>query len=313
MNTKEELKMLQALPLEVKIAKTKQRIKEWVEYYGLDDIYISISGGKDSQVLLHIARQIYPDIKAVFINTGLEWNSVRQKGIELADTVLVPEMNFVEVIKKYGYPVISKEVAQCIWEARKGLKNGKYQYRLAKLNGTYKNKNGELSTYQMTKYKPLLYAPFRISHMCCNVMKKRPSKKYKKNPIIGTMACESSLRASNWVRNGCNAFNAQTPKSAPMSFWMEDDVIKYIEENKLEIAKIYNAVSRTGCVFCLFGISYEKDKFITLKNNDRKKYDFVMNGGEFDEEGMWIPTQEGLGYRFILNWLNENMNLDIKY
>lgn len=29
-----ELKMLQALPLEVKIAKSKRRILEWIQYYG---------------------------------------------------------------------------------------------------------------------------------------------------------------------------------------------------------------------------------------------------------------------------------------
>ena len=71
--TKNELAMLQALPLELKIAKSKLRIEEWVNYMGKENVYISFSGGKDSTVLLHLVRSLYPDIPAVFSNTGLEF------------------------------------------------------------------------------------------------------------------------------------------------------------------------------------------------------------------------------------------------
>lgn len=50
MPTLDELKLLQALPLELKIAKTKARIKDWVDFYGVDGVYVSFSGGKDSTV-----------------------------------------------------------------------------------------------------------------------------------------------------------------------------------------------------------------------------------------------------------------------
>ena len=43
-----------------------------------------------------------------------------------------------------------------------------------------------------------------------------------------------------------------------------------------------------------------------------KKYDFIMRGGKFDESGMWIPDK-GLGYKFVIDWLNEHGGLDIKY
>lgn len=45
MNTIDDLKILQALPLEVKIMKSKQRIKEWYNYWN-GNVYVSISGGK---------------------------------------------------------------------------------------------------------------------------------------------------------------------------------------------------------------------------------------------------------------------------
>ena len=68
----EDLKRMQAMPLEDKIARTKLLIKEWYEFFN-GKVAISFSGGKDSTVLLHIARQVYPDIPAVFYDTGLEY------------------------------------------------------------------------------------------------------------------------------------------------------------------------------------------------------------------------------------------------
>lgn len=114
-----ELHLLQALPLEVKIEKTKQRIREWVEYYGEDGVYVSFSGGKDSTVLLHIVRSMYPNIKAVFINTGLEYPEIVKfvKGFENVD-IIRPKMSFKQVVQKYGYPIISKQQAQYIYEYR---------------------------------------------------------------------------------------------------------------------------------------------------------------------------------------------------
>lgn len=119
MHTLEELQEKQALPLDLKVAMTKSRIRAWVNEYGLDGVYVSFSGGKDSTVLLDIARQMYPDIKAVFVSTGLEFPEIIQfvKSKENVD-IIRPKMNFKEVIQKYGYPFISKEVSECVKGAR---------------------------------------------------------------------------------------------------------------------------------------------------------------------------------------------------
>ena len=63
-----ELKQMQSLPLNIKIRMTEYRLKEWVEEFGLDGVYISFSGGKDSTVLLDIARRLYPEIRAMYID-----------------------------------------------------------------------------------------------------------------------------------------------------------------------------------------------------------------------------------------------------
>lgn len=379
-NTMDELRQLQALPLKVKIRKTKQRIHEWVDRFGIDGVYVSISGGKDSTVLAHIVKQDYPSVPLVFVNTGLEYDSVRIKGMEMADVVLRSEMDFVNVIKKYGYPLISKEVSQTVSECQTRKLQGKplASYRMQKLEGTLIDKNtGKLSSYNMPKYKFLLDAPFRISHKCCDVMKKKPSKKYEKindsKPFIGTMAEESRLRKTKWLHFGCNAFEEKRPTSQPLSFWTEQDILQYIKEFGLSIAEIYGdivytdsdgmfydndlfnqdmkltttGVKRTGCVFCMFGITQDTERFLKLKEVEPKKYDYVMRGGwwfysikdkngheiklkkckhetisKWCEDNMnnsnfeiikeWQP-HNGLGYKFVIDWLNEHGNMNIKY
>ena len=118
-----ELQQMQALPLSLKVRLTQQRIRDWVNEFGRDGVYVSFSGGKDSTVLLHIAREMYPNIKAVFVDTGLEFPEIRQfvKSWDNVDWVK-PKMNFKQVIEKYGYPMISKETSECVWGARKYLK-----------------------------------------------------------------------------------------------------------------------------------------------------------------------------------------------
>lgn len=115
----ERLKELQALPLERKIQITQARIIEWYQHYN-GNVCVSFSGGKDSTVLLHIARKLYPEIPAVFSNTGLEYPEI-QRFVKSWDNVdiVVPQMRFDEVISTYGYPLIGKEVAEAIYYARR--------------------------------------------------------------------------------------------------------------------------------------------------------------------------------------------------
>lgn len=68
-----ELRRLQGMPYEWKVEHAKDVIREFVEHEGEDHVYVSFSGGKDSLVLLHLVRSIYPNVKAVFANTGIEF------------------------------------------------------------------------------------------------------------------------------------------------------------------------------------------------------------------------------------------------
>jgi 3'-phosphoadenosine 5'-phosphosulfate sulfotransferase (PAPS reductase)/FAD synthetase len=199
-----DLKQMQSLPLEAKIIMTKQRIRQWYDHWD-GEVYVSFSGGKDSTVLKHIVDNtsgVY-DVPAVFVNTGLEYPEIQKfvKDVKAGKwdcfnsnvEILRPEMRFDEVIKKYGYPVVSKEVSKYVKDARSAIAKGKTcYYAIQKLQGTLKDKDGNKSKYNCEKWGFMLEAPYKISHQCCDVMKKRPTKKYSKQtgrkPILATMA-----------------------------------------------------------------------------------------------------------------------------
>lgn len=127
MPTKDELRILQALPLEMKLKRTEIRANEFIDYFGVENCAVAFSGGKDSTVLVHIVRKLYPDIELVFCNTTLEYPEI-QKFAKSFDnvTILYPKLTYAQVIQKYGYPFISKEVAERVYNARRCLASYKF-------------------------------------------------------------------------------------------------------------------------------------------------------------------------------------------
>ena len=115
----QRLAELTALPLDRKIQISQTRIIEWYTHYK-GNVCVAFSGGKDSTVLLHLVRTMFPDVKAVFSNTGLEYPEIRQFATSFPDVdVVSPSMRFDQVVSTYGYPIIGKEVAEAIHYARK--------------------------------------------------------------------------------------------------------------------------------------------------------------------------------------------------
>ena len=308
LHTHEELKALQALPLERKILISQTRITEWyLRHEG--QVYVSFSGGKDSTVLLHMVRTIFPDVPAVFVDTGLEYPEIKEF-VKTFDnvTILRPEKSFRQVIQEYGYPVISKEVAKNVYYARR---SGEDNVHYKRLFGLYEYKGGK-SKFCTEKYAYLYDAPFGISPHCCDVMKKIPVHRYEREsgrkPFIGMMASESMHRSAAWIRSGCNIFDSDHPRSKPMSFWTEQDVLEYLKLYNLPYASVYGDIvqngqgkycttgcARTGCMFCMFGVQSEKEpnRFQRMKKTHPQIYEYCMKPVD----------QGGLGIAEVLDYM----------
>lgn len=283
--TEQEKRDFLNLCLDDKIKRTKQLIMDWYGQFR-GNVYVSYSGGKDSTVLLHIARQLYPDIVGVFDDTGLEYPEIRDI-VKQQDNIIwiKPKLTFKEVLEKYGYPIISKEQSRNIHDIKTTKSKKLLDIRLGKGIGALAK-----------KWYPLLNADFEISNKCCYVMKKNAFHDFEKKtgmkPMVAIMAEESRQRLSNYMKGECNNFSSKHPVSRPMFFWDEQDVLEYIKRYNLPIASVYGevieengklrttGVHRTGCMFCMYGVHLEPvgdTRFDKMKHTHPKQYDYIMH------------------------------------
>ena len=310
--TSDDLKIMQTWPLERKIQVTQAKIMEFYNHLQ-GQVFVSTSGGKDSAVLLDLARRVYPDIEAVFVDTGLEYPEVRNIVINLSNiTILKPKKTFVEVVKEFGWCYPSKDLSHIIYYAKRGSSWANHR-----ING--RDSKGETSKWceeRYVKWKHLVDAPYKISAKCCEIMKENPldeySRKTKKRPIVGTMAADSIRRKQAWFQTGCNNFSGRIPMSKPISFWSTQDVLQYLTRTGIKIASVYGDIveekgkmvttgeQRTGCMFCPIGSNKEKvNRFQRMAKTHPKLHRYCMDKlglgefldyvgvsrGERDEEG----------------------------
>ena len=379
--TRGDLAVMQKWPLQTKINHSLRLMEDWRNYWDnrwmYDEepcgIYVSISGGKDSEVLRDLARRAFGwGFPLVFCQTGLEYPSVKELALLHDDVVVLkPKKSHYQILREYGYPVISKEVSRYVYGVRHARTEEARQHYLNRFDGLDDEGNYSKRRQGYKKFKFLLDAPFEMSDYCCNYLKESACREYEKQTgnkaIVGTMACESGQRLNGWLQTGCNAFDSDVPMCKPLSIWTEKDILEYLKLNEermmknleeeashrgmsseefhckfkhpwaeaygeiVEVDQIEGQMNlfdlfqttgceykttgcdRTGCLYCMYGAHCRGDeRFVRLKETLPEMYDFVMRGGEFNENGMWVP-KNGLGFKFVIDWINEHSDLNIKY
>lgn len=307
--TREELLERQSWPLEKKIDHSLGVIEDFNAQLN-GKVAVSFSGGKDSTVLYWLARKLFPDIKAVFCNTGNEYPEIvkfvrgmKNDGYNI--DIIYPEMKPSEVIAEYGFPLISKETAEKIWYAKHRPDSVKASIALGE--------TGDSKFVIPVRYRYLVNAGYDVTSKCCDVLKKRPFDKYRKehgvNFILGTMAAESKMRTTSYIRQGsCNHYDwadMRRTKSAPLSIWTEDDILECIKRYNIPIAEIYNkGLQRTGCMFCAFGAQFKEDVRLKVVYDMYPKYyekcmNYENNGTTYREamreflgvNGLYLPDE----------------------
>jgi len=292
-------------PLDRKIQETQERVDLWVQYWG-KDASVNFSGGLDSTVLLHIVRT-HPridgqEVPAYFADTGTEYPDIRRFVKSTPNIEWVrPKMKFHEVLRKYGYPVVSKKVAQYIKEVQRAKTPGIVRLRLT---GWRKNKTHSPMSRIPQKWQFLTGAPFSVSDMCCSKLKKNPLKTMG-TPMLGVRAAEAKNREKTYLQTGCNALDLRSPRSWPMAFWTDADVREYIDINSIEYCSLYDmGYQRTGCFPCAFGVHLDPwpNRFQLMEKTHPRLWNMCMDRygfqAVFEFMNEWLPKNQQISYQW---------------
>lgn len=281
---KTTLDSLRSMTLEAKILRTQALIKDAIKTFGLEHCYISYSGGKDSTVLSHIAKQLYPNILHIFANTTNEYPETlkhikweREMNDTNIITVIPKDANnriwsFKKVVEYYGYPIFSKRIANAIRTYQHALTEQTKQNSLNYINRNFR---------KYEKYKEL-----KISDKCCDKLKKEPIRRKARElnmecAILGILASESYQREREWLENGCNIFyKYKDNQCKPLSFWTEEDIHEYIHKYSVKTSSLYDmGYNRNGCMYCGFGVHLETsgdNRYQKLKKTHPIQYNYLI-------------------------------------
>ena len=295
------------------------KIQATINQYGMDNFYLSFSGGKDSTVLHYLLDMALPynNIPRVYANTGIEYKMIYEFVEELAKTderfvIIKPSVPIKPMLESVGYPFKSKFHSDCVNRFEKH--NRKFDENTTSVKHYYL---GDSGWHQRTCPAKLKYQfedeklPFKISPLCCSELKKKPLHKWQEENakpyvILGIMASEGGQRESA----KCVAFEGKRLKKfqplVPITKEWED---WFIETYDLKICDIYKPpynFVRTGCKGCPFalGLQEELDTLQKYFPEERKQCEII-----------WKPVYEEyrrLRYRLKPLPEYEQLELDLE-
>lgn len=314
------------------------RVRAW-EFYNHPDIngqaYVAV-GGLDSITLLCFLRSIGIDVPAISVSI-LEDKSIQAIHKQLGVQSLKPTKSKVQVIREFGWPVLSKEIAgkisllqnpseknatvrHAIITGETGAYGGYRTGTRMKLSqkwlekfGGYENEN-EGVDYGMPD--------FMVSDKCCYYLKEKPCNDYARQsgrfPYMGLMASEGGRRQKALMIHGCNYISPGTKRSCPFAIFSRQDLLQLAIDLNVPVPEIYGEIvrdadgtlrttkaQRTGCSMCGFGIHLEKrpHRFDQLWGRNQDEWNMWMNHVMQDDNGEWYGWGHILDYIGV-QWRN---------
>ncbi len=234
-------------PLSGKISIAKMVLRTLLR--ATDRVAVAFSGGRDSLVAMHLAREMKPNISVVLVNTGIEFPEslayVRQlaQDWDLDYHEASARVNFWKLSEEQGIPVA-------------GRGNTTFMRDLSEKAGV------------------------KLSNSCCHRMKETPARQfYTKHGIEGVVTglrvSESLMRKMNFADYGALRYSRtyKTLISWPLYAWKDEDIANYIEKNNLPLNPIYDmGYQRVGCWPCMQDMFYKDSRLFTLQKEHPKMY-----------------------------------------
>jgi len=304
-------------------------------------------GGLDSITLYIFLKHIGIDVPGISVSY-LEDISIQKIHKELGITTLRSakrkdgtHWNKTSIIQEFGFPVLSKEIAQKIeYLQNPSEKNSTIRHAImtgetGDYGGNRKNTRMKLSQIWLEKFggyedKNYSKPDFKVSSKCCYYLKEKPCDDWAKNnnsvPFLGMMASEGGRRSKSLMINGCNYFGESVIRSAPFAIFNRQDVLKLAIELDVPIPAIYGTIEkdlhgnlytkkaqRTGCSMCGFGIQLEKKRphrFDRLYETNPKEWEYWMKYCYKNEKGEVFGWGRVLDYIGV-EWRQENKQINI--
>lgn len=246
-----------------------------------DAIAVSISGGSDSDCMLHLICKYFPEYinkcKFVFVNAGLEYAATKRHLTEIENhyKIHIDKIRGISVVtacKKYGFPILSKMKSHILWMYTKGMPCGeKYvfydgikSYHAMQLTNNQK----ELAIY--LKANNII-----VSKKCCDVSKKKPLHEYHTQNgidliVTGERKSEGGQRA--FSHESCFEIQKNGDhKYMPLWWWSDETKAAFKKAENIRYSDCYEVwgMKRTGCCGCPFNqnISDDLEKIATYEPN----------------------------------------------
>ena len=286
-HTSAQVNELIAMSLDDKIAYSLVVIKRWYDHWN-GNVFVAFSGGKDSTILLHLVRTIFPDVKGVLSNTGLEYPEIMAfaKSHHNVD-VVTPVKKFNKVLEEDGFPITNKKQAGLIGKLQNPTKRNFASRRLALIGYATSKEEWNMASKISKKWLHLAFSDIKVTNSCCDYLKKDPMLAWKQlnplfKPFVGMMFGEGNTRDLALKVRNCNVFDNKDPSSIPLKFWTDKDVYEYADRFGVEICSVYKdyELDRTGCTFCAYGAEQEdaeNNRFTKLKKSHPKQFNYFIN------------------------------------